>query len=123
VEFALILPIFLLILSGTIELGRAFFAYGQLFQAAQDGARYGAVLHKDDAGIQSRVQQLAPGGTDDPVTIAAVVGPLDESAVAAADRARGNLLRVTAQHTQRVLIPLFPLSTFALSATASMVIE
>jgi Flp pilus assembly protein TadG len=117
------LPVYLLILSGTVEFGRAFFAYGQLFQAAQDGARYGAVLHKGDTDIRARVQQLAPGGTNDTVLISAVVGPQDDGAVAAADRTRGNLLRVTAQHSQRVLIPLFPLSTFALSATASMVVE
>ena len=66
---------------------------------------------------------MAPGGTDDNVTISAVTSPQDETAVAASDRTRGNLLRVTAQHTQRVLVPLFPQSTFALSATASMVIE
>ncbi len=117
------LPVYLLILSGTVEFGRAFFAYGQLLQAAQDGARYGAVLHKGDSDITTRVQQLAPGGSDDTVTIAAVVSPQDSTAVAAADRTQGNLLRVTAQHTQTVLIPLFPLSSFSLSATASMVIE
>jgi Flp pilus assembly protein TadG len=123
VEFALILPIYLLIVAGTVELGRAFFAYAQLLHAAQDGVRYGAVLHKDDTDIRARVQQAAPGGASDTVTISATISPTNNGAVAAADRRRGNLLRVSAQHNQAVLVPLFPLSSFPLTANATMVIE
>jgi Flp pilus assembly protein TadG len=122
VEFALILPIYLLILSGSIEFGRTCFAYAQLLQAVQDGARYGAVLHQDDSAVTSRVQQAAPGGAGDTVTIACVTGPGNEQPVAGACK-RGNLLRVTGQHSQALLIPILPISAFALAATASMVYE
>jgi Flp pilus assembly protein TadG len=123
VEFALILPVYMLILGGTIEFGRAFFAYSQLLQAVQDGVRYGAVLHKTDSEMTTRVQQAAPGGASDTVTIAMTASPTDNTVVLPADRRRGNLLRVTGQHNQRIAVPILPISAFALTANASMVIE
>jgi Flp pilus assembly protein TadG len=122
VEFALILPVYLLILCGSIEFGRAFFAYSQLLQAVQDGARYGAVLHQENDAVTSRVQQDAPGGGTDTVTIACATAPGNTQPVVG-DCKRGNLLRVTGQHSQTLLIPILPISAFALSATASMVVE
>jgi len=60
VEFALVLPILVLILMGIIEFGRIFFAYLVITEMAREGARYAAVgyieedvvLHLQDmAGI------------------------------------------------------------------------
>lgn len=53
VEFALILPILLLIVLGIIEFGYAFAVYSSLFNAAREGARHGAVQPRDAAGIAS----------------------------------------------------------------------
>jgi Flp pilus assembly protein TadG len=124
-EFALVLPVFMLLVAGTIEFGRAFFAYGQLLQAVQEGTRYGAVLGnaRSDSGIIARVQQVAPGGTSDTVTVSATVSTGDTTVVAAGNRTRGNVLTVRAVHPQSVLVPFFPLSSFNLSATAAMIIE
>jgi Flp pilus assembly protein TadG len=122
VEFALILPIYLLILSGTIEFGRTFFAYAQLLQAVQDGVRFGAVLHQENSAVTARVQQAAPGGAADTVTIVCATAPGNDSPVSGECK-RGNLLRVTGQHSQRLLVPILPVGAFALSATASMVVE
>jgi Flp pilus assembly protein TadG len=125
VEFALVLPLVLLVLAGTIEFGRVFFAYAQLQQAVQEGARYGALLGyaANDAAIIARVQQLAPGGTADTVTVSATASPTNPAPVPPASRQRGNVLQVAASHQHRVLVPFFPLSTIGLSASASMVIE
>src|SRR5690242_16812946 len=38
VEFALILPVFLMIAAGTIQFGQVFFNYAKLLQATQEGA-------------------------------------------------------------------------------------
>jgi Flp pilus assembly protein TadG len=124
-EFALILPALLLILGGTIQFGQAFLAYAQLMQAAQEGARYGAVLPntRNDAAIIARAQQLAPGGSGDPVTVSATASPTSSAAVAAASRTRGNVLTVTVRHTQPLVIPFFPAASLPLTATASMVVE
>ena len=42
VEFALIVPIFLLILAGTVDLGRLFYAFIAVENAAKEGALYGS---------------------------------------------------------------------------------
>jgi Flp pilus assembly protein TadG len=123
VEFALILPVFLLIVAGTMEFGRAFFAYGQLLLASGEGARYGAVLHKTSADVTTRVQQVAPGGASDVVTVVYTVSPTDSRSVAPSDATRGNVVRVTVQHAHQVLIPLFPLSSIPLTSSTSLVIE
>lgn len=57
VELALALPFLLLLLLGTIDIGRAFFDYIQLRNAAYEGARYGARFPNDSSGMQSRVTQ------------------------------------------------------------------
>lgn len=43
VEFALTLPIFLLVIFGLIDLGRAVYVNNSLAEAARDGARHGSV--------------------------------------------------------------------------------
>jgi Flp pilus assembly protein TadG len=43
VEFALILPLMVLIIAGLFDLGRAFFASITITNAAREGARYGAL--------------------------------------------------------------------------------
>ena len=61
VEFALILPLFMLIVLGIFDFGRAIYAYSALHNAAREGARYGAVHHCDTAGIITMAQQMAAG--------------------------------------------------------------
>lgn len=46
VEFALILPLLVLILMGVFDFGRAFFAYNAISNGAREGARYG-IIHPD----------------------------------------------------------------------------
>lgn len=54
VEFALVLPFFLVVVMGTIDLGWALRAYVTLSNAAREGARYG-ITCKSNAAIQDRV--------------------------------------------------------------------
>ena len=56
VEFALILPLLLLIILGIVEFGYVFTVYGSLFSAAREGARYGAVQPQDMTGIISKAR-------------------------------------------------------------------
>lgn len=56
VEFALILPIFLLLIMGIIEFSYAFIVYTGMFNAAREGTRYGIVNALDRAGIQSAAE-------------------------------------------------------------------
>ena len=64
VELALALPLLLLLMLGTIDVGRVFFDYVQLRNAVREGAGYGARMPNDTAGITQRVNQHGiPGGT------------------------------------------------------------
>jgi Flp pilus assembly protein TadG len=60
VEFALILPLFLLILFGLIDLGRGVFAYNAIQNAAREGVRVAIVDQNTDV-ITAEVQQHAIG--------------------------------------------------------------
>lgn len=63
-EFALILPIFLLILFAIFDIGRAVFIYNGLTNAAREGARL-AIVNQDPALVGQRIQATTFGG---PVT-------------------------------------------------------
>jgi len=55
VELALILPLLLIILLGTIDFGRVFYAYVTITNASREGARYGSLHVFQDAAIEQRV--------------------------------------------------------------------
>lgn len=63
VEFALVAPLFLLIVFAAIDVGRAYYTVNQLATAVREGARFAAV--QDDpvariADIRDRVRGAAP---------------------------------------------------------------
>ena len=61
VEFALILPILLLVVVGVLEMGRLLFVYSSVTSASREGARYGSAVgqvngvprYQDCGGIRS----------------------------------------------------------------------
>ena len=63
VEFALLLPLMLLIIAGIVDFGRAFFIDIQLANAAREGARAAVVSTLTAADIQTRANAAAPGLT------------------------------------------------------------
>jgi hypothetical protein len=61
-EFALTLPLLLLLVMGVFDLGRSIYYYSAIHNAAREGARYGAVNHCDLTGIKDRAAQMADLG-------------------------------------------------------------
>ena len=57
-EFALVLPIFLLVLFAIVDFGMAFHAWITVTNSAREGARIGAV-HAPSAAIEQRVRDTA----------------------------------------------------------------
>lgn len=53
VEFALVLPVFLLILIAIFDFGRAIYAYSVVASCAREGARDGIILADDDDGLSA----------------------------------------------------------------------
>jgi Flp pilus assembly protein TadG len=68
VEFALCSTVFLMIVFGTIDFGRAIFTQAQLANAVREGARYGKVHPTDLSGAKSAAVAKAPGGSTVTVT-------------------------------------------------------
>lgn len=58
VEFALILPVFLLILCGILDFGWLFYNQLSLNNACREGARYAVVNTAEDAGTQAIINHI-----------------------------------------------------------------
>ena len=82
VEFALILPVLLMVLFGTIEFGRVYSQYQVFNGAAREGARCAAVQGSDFSGcnIQTEIDDAASPYS--PASDATVTGAcIDESTI------------------------------------------
>ena len=70
VEFALVMPILVLIVLGIIDFGRAFYTVNNIVSAVREGSRYGAILSaplsaSGQSEIRDRVRNVtAPFGGD-----------------------------------------------------------
>ena len=73
VEFALALPLILMLIFGVIDFGLAMYAKGLITNASQEGARFGAIYRLDSltvGDIQTHVQgYLQAAGFPAPVTV------------------------------------------------------
>jgi hypothetical protein len=99
VELALTFSLIMLLLAGTIDLGRAFFTYNALRDAAQEGASYGSLEPTDNTGIEDRVydnldEVIADPRADVDVIINIISNPC-----------LGNIIEVNVNY------PQFPLTT------------
>jgi len=57
VEFALVLPVFLLMLGGMLDLGLLVSQYAVITNAAREGARVASIPGWDEAAVQARVTE------------------------------------------------------------------
>ncbi len=60
VEFALVVPLFLLIVIGLFDVGRGVFAYNTIANSARAAARV-AIVNQDPVAIRSEAKQLGVG--------------------------------------------------------------
>jgi Flp pilus assembly protein TadG len=83
VEYALALPIVLLILMSILDLGRVIYVYSSLHNSVRDGARYGIINPTDAAGIEALVRTKAVGLDPFDLTVTVVQPDLDTIRVGA----------------------------------------
>lgn len=116
VEFALILPVVLLLLGGMLEFGRVFHDYLVVTAAAREGARTAAV-GSDNATVISTVKEAA--STIDRGSLTVGVTP--------STRVRGESVTVKVTNKVPLIIPLisvfFPENPYPVSGTAVMRVE
>lgn len=72
IEFAIILPLLLLVIAGIVDYGRAFYTEIALTNAAREGARAASVSTMSLSQVQARTAAAAPGLT---VTTTAALCP------------------------------------------------
>jgi Flp pilus assembly protein TadG len=115
VEFALVIPLFLLLLAGMIDFGIGLYSYMTVQNAARDGARLGATACSAvpcTAPITARV--LAASGLNPTVTVVCraasnnAVVPCSPKLVSppTAGVQKGDSITVTADYTYRMIWPL-----------------
>ncbi|HHW09076.1 MAG TPA: pilus assembly protein [Firmicutes bacterium] len=96
VEFAIVMVLFLLLLSGLVDLGRLAGTYYILANASREGARVG-VLGKPDTDIEAAIQRVA--ATLDPARLMVQIMP------GVVERFRGVPLEVSVSYALDLLMP------------------
>lgn len=134
VEFALLVPLLMLILLGAIDLGRAFSAYVAITNAAREGARYGSAHFRDGSGnlnaaamANRAIQEASLNGivitSSDVQVVCAPFGGSSYSAAYCASATMGDQLRVTVTHSfQFFTLYLFNIPNVMLNNSAVMAI-
>lgn len=109
VEFALILPVFLLIVFAAIEFGRAYYVSHLLASAAREGAREGSLPNRTEADVEDKVEDFVRGVELDYGQTTTTIGVIPagssdvDSSMALADATSGDRVRVTVEYDFDVL--------------------
>lgn len=114
VEFAVGITFMLILLAGILDLGRAYFSYIALQDAAQEGASYASIAPSDIDGIRDRVRASSSGPID--------FVPLDDSQIEVlllGGSCTGNGIRVTVKIDFGLVAPFFSGNSLPLSAEAT----
>jgi Flp pilus assembly protein TadG len=112
VELAVTLTLLLLVLVGALDLGRAFFSYVSIVNAAREGARYGAEMRAPGA-IAPAVQREVSGNGLDPALLS----------VTYSWGGQGRPVRVTVVYPFRpITTGILPFGQITLSSSATMMI-
>lgn len=134
-EFALVAPIFFMVMFGIIEAGRFMFYYETLNNATREGARY-AIVHgvnsfdctgppapgaasacdPSGADVKQRVRDSAFGVFGTSITVTPEWHDPNNNG-------RGSTITVTATYTYSSLIPLVPLPAITVKAESSLVVN
>jgi Flp pilus assembly protein TadG len=135
VEFAIVLPIFMLVLSGICDFGFMLYQRMTVISAAREGARAASIV--EDPGVGgaaitnaasgAATAAAASGGVT--VTVAAPVcyqtssNPSSTTPIDCSTVINGDSVAVTVNYTYHMFFPLAFGSTFNLSSTVQMVFD
>jgi Flp pilus assembly protein TadG len=127
IEFAFVLPIFLLIIMGTIDFAWGLRAYITVTNSAREGARLAVTLSPTDSDTVTLIQDYVADYSS------GLVDPADVTVNYPIDAASQNPVEVTAKHEYQYITPLGKLLTLfsggsiedplPISSTATMKVE
>ena len=137
VEFALVLPILLIMLIGIIEVSHLLFVYVSVFNASREAARYGSatglqgstVQYKDCTGIKNAALRLRFLADFDAADISihydkgpgTTLSPVCESMSTAdwGNVTKGSRIIVTINANFEMYMPFLPIPAFPITSTSS----
>jgi Flp pilus assembly protein TadG len=136
VEFAIALPVLMMLLIGIMEVGRLLLMYSLVVNASRDAVRYASAVGLDDAGypkyiycdgITNTAENSAYFVSLDTVEISYDDGPGTGSigvcgAVTEDDLESGDRVTVTVEATYNPILTLLPIPPRIISATSSRTI-
>jgi len=121
VEFAVVFPVFILLLAGMVDFGLGLYANVTIINAAREGARLGVTLQPMDPNtIDARVRAMSTGlnTNDPPLTVTTTcVGPCSPA------YSSGDTVKVQVDYLYRMIWPLTFGTQIPLSSTVQMRIE
>ena len=126
-EFALVLPVLLLLFMGILDFGRAVYAYNTLSNAAREGARVAIVDQTVAGGISAGAQRAADQATGlgvDPSTDVDVTYTAPDGS-ACPSHAIGCVATVDVRHQFRAITPIVGniVGPIDLESSTALVIE
>ncbi|HEY7023661.1 MAG TPA: TadE family protein [Candidatus Limnocylindrales bacterium] len=124
VEFALVVPVFLMIFFGTVDFGMAFNASLTISNAAREGARTG-VTNPTTAAVTARVKAVVGSMNDSKLSVSVSCLTPGNAACAGgmAGAATGDTLVVTVGYDYSLITPIAFGTVVPLSSTEKMLIE
>jgi hypothetical protein len=99
-ELALSLVVLLILLAGTVDIGRALFAFVQLKDAAEEGAIYGSIFPTDTNGVIQRTR----GASRTPIDLTDT-GTVSVAVSFIGNACEGNTVRVTVTYSMPLVMP------------------
>ncbi len=141
VEFAIALPVLLVLLVGVMEVGRMLLMYALVNNASRDAARYASAVGLDDSGLYSKytycdgIKATATSsayfiGNSITVTVAYDTGPSGTTlsgdcahgSVASTTATTGDRVTVTVAATYKPIVKLIPISQRTFTSISSRTI-
>jgi Flp pilus assembly protein TadG len=132
VEFALVIPLFIMLLAGMIDFGIGLYDYMVIIGAARDGARAGSVTcgtvttPSCSTATTSRVN-TASGGLSPTITVvcatAAVPGTSTQAICNSGGAKEGGSITVTASYSYRMIWPLAFGTVIPMTSTAKFMVQ
>lgn len=115
VEFALVLPVFLVILCGLMDMGFLLYSRMTVINAAREGARVATTMTEESTGAIRSAIAGQVGGAANGLPVTTDVAFLGDEP--------GDSFRVTVTHTYHPFFPLLIGTSIPISSTVQMVFE
>jgi Flp pilus assembly protein TadG len=127
VEFAVVLPVFLLILAGILDFGLGLYSQMTVINAAREGARLGVVEPGNITDINDRVDAMTAGLDKSRLTVTITcerpTGPTTFGSCSSPQWQSNDAVRVQVDYSYKMLWPLALGNSLDLSSTVQMRIE